>query len=787
MENGHGGSAHAEDGKTERHLAYLCIDNADEACVSTETRESESLHPTALNVQPDSPLDTVTIVRDGSGVVAVADPLGQLKSLYNTVSGCTVSAIDEPHNTAPVLPSSSEVAEESSAHLATSDSSDAMSGHSAARLPTPEQESRTECHTDQSLLLISEETAPAESCDLFGAAVLRDSAWPQNTPAVADNNTQKDSLLQLEFRTEGLPPGDSLPTGDPHQDQAQQIVLERCVPDELEHSHDAMACALVTNSESKSKALDCMQPLNTPQVHVISDFWEEMEKLTINDILYIKLMDSGQQPQGPFLHDATMTDVSDTSDSGYFTHLEDSPDKPDLSSGNDISMFSDFEEFSQTQDSSTDPTLEPQDTPVQTSMQELSYHKGEVWEGESGEIPSISRSEAPCFPGSTRTKGIKKIYKNVSVQDLRALETEPEQRLVSRCVSLQTRLSEAEESCSSFGDPLNPDVDHVHIGGESESSSRSEIPPQPYFSPAAATESYMISVPEIFEYLFDVQGATGSGVSFANEDVSKKSIPEMYDYFFSEFETESFFFPIIQGSESDQNEPIPIFSSSSCSDKVLPVPEVYDSFFEGVPEAGVEDQEDSGPIRVVTRVDHCTGTPSAVSGPDAYEHFFTDRDLDQSFFWRNLMSLRGRRFLRRTEGTGDGHQSSSSAAEDGKKGSVCRKKGPAKGWEKRDDDCPPMALSFLKEQILRHLEEQGKRGTDSRTALAMPRKESFLLSVNQSDMCLVCIAFASWVLKSSNPQAADAWKAALLANVSAISAIRYLRRYVKKGKPADVP
>uniref|UniRef100_A0A3B4A436 Uncharacterized protein n=2 Tax=Periophthalmus magnuspinnatus TaxID=409849 RepID=A0A3B4A436_9GOBI len=46
-------------------------------------------------------------------------------------------------------------------------------------------------------------------------------------------------------------------------------------------------------------------------------------------------------------------------------------------------------------------------------------------------------------------------------------------------------------------------------------------------------------------------------------------------------------------------------------------------------------------------------------------------------------------------------------------------------------------------------------------------------------MCLICIAFASWVLKSANPQVGDAWKAVLLANVSALSAIRYLRKYVK--------
>uniref|UniRef100_A0A3Q3WRZ0 Uncharacterized protein n=1 Tax=Mola mola TaxID=94237 RepID=A0A3Q3WRZ0_MOLML len=47
-------------------------------------------------------------------------------------------------------------------------------------------------------------------------------------------------------------------------------------------------------------------------------------------------------------------------------------------------------------------------------------------------------------------------------------------------------------------------------------------------------------------------------------------------------------------------------------------------------------------------------------------------------------------------------------------------------------------------------------------------------------MCLVCIAFASWVLKTANPQVEDAWKAVLLANVSALSAIGYLRKYVKE-------
>ncbi|CAL8254634.1 unnamed protein product [Arctogadus glacialis] len=47
-------------------------------------------------------------------------------------------------------------------------------------------------------------------------------------------------------------------------------------------------------------------------------------------------------------------------------------------------------------------------------------------------------------------------------------------------------------------------------------------------------------------------------------------------------------------------------------------------------------------------------------------------------------------------------------------------------------------------------------------------------------MCLVCIAFASWVLKSADPHVGDAWKAVVLANVSALSAIGYLRRRTRE-------
>uniref|UniRef100_A0A7N8WX76 Uncharacterized protein n=1 Tax=Mastacembelus armatus TaxID=205130 RepID=A0A7N8WX76_9TELE len=38
-------------------------------------------------------------------------------------------------------------------------------------------------------------------------------------------------------------------------------------------------------------------------------------------------------------------------------------------------------------------------------------------------------------------------------------------------------------------------------------------------------------------------------------------------------------------------------------------------------------------------------------------------------------------------------------------------------------------------------------------------------------MCLVCIAFASWVLKTANPQVGDAWKAGMYVNTYSIGVL----------------
>ncbi|XP_010848330.1 PREDICTED: PGC-1 and ERR-induced regulator in muscle protein 1 [Bison bison bison] len=53
---------------------------------------------------------------------------------------------------------------------------------------------------------------------------------------------------------------------------------------------------------------------------------------------------------------------------------------------------------------------------------------------------------------------------------------------------------------------------------------------------------------------------------------------------------------------------------------------------------------------------------------------------------------------------------------------------------------------------------------------------------SQKDMCMVFVAFATWAVRTSDLHAPDAWKTVLLANIGTISAIRYFRRQVERGR-----
>ncbi|XP_030277863.1 PGC-1 and ERR-induced regulator in muscle protein 1 isoform X4 [Sparus aurata] len=234
-----------------------------------------------------------------------------------------------------------------------------------------------------------------------------------------------------------------------------------------------------------------------------------------------------------------------------------------------------------------------------------------------------------------------------------------------------------------------------------------------------------------------------------------------------------------QRADQAKDELVPVFSYSRSASRTLQYPEAYDHFFasSSSDDSSVEsDEEDNcGPVRVVNRFSH-SSSASKIS-TDVYDNFFTDGDLSQNFFWRNAFSFRN---ISSTGSTSQKQTPSNSLVPVRQSGRSLRRTGHAvNALGNQDVVFPDPLLYHLEERISRQLAQQPFRCEDLQTAVSNPRLDASFLPLRQSDMCLVCIAFASWVLKTANPQVGDAWKAVLLANVSALSAIRYLRKYVK--------
>ncbi|CAB1452458.1 unnamed protein product [Pleuronectes platessa] len=260
------------------------------------------------------------------------------------------------------------------------------------------------------------------------------------------------------------------------------------------------------------------------------------------------------------------------------------------------------------------------------------------------------------------------------------------------------------------------------------------------------------------------------------------SVSDIFQYLFGEYDTETFFCPLISAEDQTKGEQGPICSYSRSACRNLQFPEAYEGFFasSSSDDSSVEsDEEDNcGPVRVVTRFTH--NANSSQISTDIYDHFFTDSDLRENFFWKATLSFRNVHFSRITVQKQTLPSSRTSHVPVRQSGrSLQRTLYPSKALGNQDVMFPDPLLYHLEDRISRQQALQPFRNEGLQTADSNPRLDSLLLPLRQSDMCLVCIAFASWVLKTANPQVGDAWKAVLLANVSALSAIRYLRKYVK--------
>ncbi|XP_026771299.2 uncharacterized protein LOC113527558 [Pangasianodon hypophthalmus] len=472
------------------------------------------------------------------------------------------------------------------------------------------------------------------------------------------------------------------------------------------------------NQRSQKESLEAAVGPNCP-IYALSSFWDEMEKLTINDILHLKSAHNMSPMSGSVIaqeseahledkglltskHDSVQESglMDDFADSDYFTHVDES--KLDRSSC-ELSTLSDYdEEFLQILNRSGNPSPEPQYVKEQTENFKSAYIPGHEFdpnnESESLDIIKLSHQDGIAHY----------LYPAIEVQSL-----------------LLT---------SSQDINLNP--------FELEVIRKT---PVLSFGNTADNES-MLTVSEILTE--DINGA-GSSDRLSSTVVSfpftqNLSVCEMYDDFFSDFEIGNFLFP------STQDKTIPIFCASRSVVRDLVFPEVEELDFDP------DFEEDNMPIRDTT----CFSIQPEMS-PSPSEMPNLCFSMIQRGNWSSLFSLRRIRFIGKGS-TWNQKISSWIFPKEAKK---------ATSHVSRAQQIAPL-MQVGNKSLLQLAEPQ-------KHAVLISKKEDFVFSINQADMCLVCIAFASWVLKSYNSQSTDMWKTALLANVSAISAIQYLRKYGK--------
>ncbi|KAF5904666.1 PGC-1 and ERR-induced regulator in muscle protein 1 [Clarias magur] len=525
-------------------------------------------------------------------------------------------------------------------------------------------------------------------------------------------------------------------------------------------------------STDGAKSLETIDPDSvsqpTPPIYAISSFWDEMEKLTINDILRLRLVGQAHHPSVLLQpEESSIAEGSNSADSGYFTHTDES--KSDRFSEN-ISFTSDF-----------DGELSSDTAKLDEGAQESSNPTGIIWEsdpnlsGTTIEMEDVihldTANTSPLFRNNSN-HCFRKMCKNISVQNLQALEG---QNLGKR----EMRNSSVHSIHSAYPTHSEVEDDYVDPFNQVETSS-----PVYLSDEEEELDSPGITFSEIFEYLFGTDeskqpASEAVPVTASNVNEAGTSVLEMYEHFFSEFEPESLFYPLAGNNSSTTDDLVPIFSSSRSATRNVEFPDAYDYFFPDSPVHSDEDEEpEHAVIRVVTRYDHMPSeNHNSVAASDPYEHSFPEKGKGWNFLWTNPFSFR-----KGFKGfTGPPEGSSTQALTPVKHSSRTFRGGiqPINILAADGSPFPDPLIFSLENRIFRQLIDQQKICAEMQTAVADPRLDAPLMPIKQADMCLVCIAFASWVLKSVNPQGSDSWKAVLLANVSALSAIRYLRRFTR--------
>ncbi|XP_043919027.1 PGC-1 and ERR-induced regulator in muscle protein 1 [Protopterus annectens] len=268
-----------------------------------------------------------------------------------------------------------------------------------------------------------------------------------------------------------------------------------------------------------------------------------------------------------------------------------------------------------------------------------------------------------------------------------------------------------------------------------------------------------------------------SSCKSSQNDINADSLPDMYEYFLDD-DTPS----PTRKNLKEQNisaSQVPTVNSQDQISYSSCTPDMYEYFF-----TDDEMQNDSSESESSSARSSPDITATGLSLPEMYEYFLTEKEDSK----RHRSSHRPQPEKERSQLNPLSiktliqkhlEQVKLSHLQSGHKhtcGTLCSVN------KKEANQCSPFATPLMLDEQLKCMSMEAHEGSIacSRSGDELEGRHTSRMAFDQTDMCLACIALASWATKSANLQSKDTWKTALLANIGAVSAIRYFRRHIKE-------
>ncbi|KAJ3603081.1 hypothetical protein NHX12_030825 [Muraenolepis orangiensis] len=397
----------------------------------------------------------------------------------------------------------------------------------------------------------------------------------------------KSDILMLENNTTSAnetpnlmsQPSDSMPVESCSfaTDQLQSLVV--CDPTET-------PCSVADSPEAYAESLGCSRP-----VYAMSAFWDEMEKLTIRDILQLRKSgeefgrealqihdtarpheddphedDAGVQtdthPQSDTVEclwsDTASGDPSDIADSDYFTNPDDS--KPDRSSC-DVSTFSDLdEEYWQLLGSSRDTSPDLPDTNLHMHSTAVSPVTRDSKENTTPVNDGTYVEQSLDDPHSFNSFFVRGIQKSKSMHNVQTLTSTS-----TKDTPFEPILQNGDNSVLPKNDLSTQKIPLIKVNDVLIDQTLSTI----LSNPDILDENYRISFPEVFEYPFE-ENKTDCRTVCIYDDRSPTSL---CDCTCSRYGSEGSLLSV-NDSQWIKEKPIPIFTFSRPSVRDLTFPGV---------------------------------------------------------------------------------------------------------------------------------------------------------------------------------------------------------------------